>query len=76
MRKIVITGVTCTLLASCGRTVQSPLATPSEATRMSLGVLCERYVNWPPNNNFHKYAKIELNRRGIKPSECFSVVER
>jgi len=76
MKKVIFVGLTCGVLSSCGGTLQSPLATSSEATRMSLGVLCDRYVNFGPANNWHKYAKEELHRRGIKPSECFSVVER
>lgn len=76
MKKVIIVVLTFGVLSSCGGTMQSPFATSSNATKMSLGTLCSRYVNNRPTDNWHKYAKEELHRRGIKPSECFSVVER
>ena len=59
-----------TLLAGC---LQSPLATSSEAQRMSLKSLCWRYVNTPPSNNFHGHAKAELQKRNVKLSSCFAI---
>ena len=70
MIKILVTTVTCVILLSgC----QSPLATKNEASRSSLGLLCERYVGFPPSNNFHIYAKKELERRGVDVDKCLSM---
>ena len=59
------------ILSGCG--MQSPLATSKEASRTSIGILCNRYVNFPPSDNFHMYAKEELQKRGIDLSSCLSM---
>ena len=76
MLKILVTTVTCTIfLCGCLGSMQSPIATQSEASRASLGILCKRYVKFPPANNFNIYAKKELERRGFDLDKCFSMVK-
>ena len=76
MKKLLIFVILSTPLSGCGGSVQSPIATSNEASRMSLGILCNRYVNFPPTNNFHVHAKNELDRRGISASECFAIAKK
>ena len=76
MIKISITSIICMIfLCGCFGSLQNPIATQSEASRASLGLLCERYVKIPPASNFNIYAKMELERRGFDLDKCFSMVK-
>lgn len=72
-KALTLSFINASLVAGCAGGIQSPIATSSEASRSSLGRLCERYVSTSPSNNFHIEAKKELLRRGVNLSDCFQL---